>query len=285
MPTTVDAVLLLGWMEREAAVRCLRDDCVFDHPLTDQEAEGMWQTYRSRAEALPERTAAVPQHLPLSPPEQHHANRLLSFLQQMGVKDVLGVLKVNLMQLVVRQYHIVTERSEIYRARCSDPSAWMEECLPTALTNPPVSVTGTQNNLDTTFDIDIPHGEFTFGLTPNGMFAPIQFLRHISVMNVGERMLLWKGYHRCYARVLSATATAADQSGLVALTATTLSPPPTQPSGVKIAGGAAGLDLFGRRPPLFSDFFTDGFFMKVKLRKKRYQLQVRSKWVQIDDSR
>jgi len=284
MPSTVDAVLLLGWMERDAAIKCLREDCVFDHPLTDQEAEGLWQTYRSRAEALPERTAAAPQHLPLSSAEQHHANKLLSFLQQMGVQDVRGVLKINLTQLVARQYFVVTERSEAYSVRCSDPSAWMEEFLPTALTNPPVNVTGSQNNLDTAFDIDIPHGEFTFGLTPNGMFAPIQFLRHVSVMNVGERMLLWKGYHRSYARVLSAAPPAADQSALVALTATTLFPPPAQPGGATVAGGAAGLDLFGCRPPLFSDFFTDGLFMKAKLRKKRYQLQVRSKWVQIDDN-
>ena len=283
MPSTLDAVLLLGWMERDAAIKCLREDCVFDRTLTDQDAKRLWQTYRSRAEALPERTATAPAHLPLSPAEQQHASKLLSFLQQMGVQDVRGVLKVNLMQLVVRQYFVVTERCEEYRARCSDSSAWMEEFLPTALANPPVNVTGSQNNLDTAFDIDIPHGEFTFGLTPDGKFAPIQFLRHVSVMNVGERMLLWKGYHRAFARMLGAASAAEDRSPLVGLIATTLFPPPTQQSGAMVAGGGAGLDIFGCRPPLFSDFFTEGLFIKVRLRRKRYQLQVRSKWVQIDE--
>jgi len=40
--------------------------------------------------------------------------------------------------------------------------------------------------------------------------------------------------------------------------------------------------LCGPRPPLFGDFFDDRFFIKVKLRKKRYELQIRAQVVAVD---
>jgi hypothetical protein len=185
------------------------------------------------------------------------------------------------MELAVRQYHVVIERAAHYRSQCTNAAAWMELLLPTSLTNPPVTVSFTQQNFDTAADIDMPHGEFIFGPMPNGMFCPIQMLRHVTVMQAGQRMLLWAGYHRSYARMLSTTPTAADRSALVALTSNTLVPP-SNVAGVTDVGGTAGLDLWGRRPPLFGDFFADGLFMSVRLRKKRYQLQVRSRWVALD---
>jgi len=44
----------------------------------------------------------------------------------------------------------------------------------------------------------------------------------------------------------------------------------------------AGLCPTGRRPALLADFFDEDLAMKVNLRRKRYQLQVRSTWVEID---
>lgn len=160
----------------------------------------------------------------------------------------------------------------------------MEECLPTSLTNPQVPTTFRQQKFNSAADIDLPHAEFFFGPGPNG-FGPIQFLRHVTVMNVGPRMLLWAGYHRSYARMLSTTPTAADRSALFALTSKILVPPAPNPAtGVTALGAGAGLDLFGLRPALLGDFFTDGLFMRVNLRRKRYQLQVRSTWVALDDT-
>lgn len=41
--------------------------------------------------------------------------------------------------------------------------------------------------------------------------------------------------------------------------------------------------LTGARPPLFGDFFDERFFIKVKLRKKRFELQIRGQIVAIDE--
>jgi hypothetical protein len=281
---TVNGLALLGWMERDAAILFLKNDCCFDSPLSDQQAEDLWRPYRSRAEALPERNVIVPPRLPLSPEEHHHANKFMAFMNQVGARDIKEVLKIDLMQLVVRQFVVVTDRAEGYRLRTNDPNAWMEECLPTSLTAPNITMRVSQQNFDTAADIDLPHAEFVFGPNPAGLFGPIQFLRHVTVMQTINRLLLWAGYHRSYARVLSTTPTAAERSALVALTSNTLVPPPNHVTGVTLAGAATGLDLFGRRPALFADFFAEGFFIKVKLRKKRYQLQVRSKWVALDDN-
>lgn len=282
-PSTVDAVVLLGWMDREAAVKYLQEECVFEPPLTDRQSDELWKRYRTAAEALPERTIVAPQQSPLSPAEQQHAVKFLSFMKQLGIKDIQSVLKINPMQLAVRQYVMITGRAEEYRARCNDLNLWMEECLPTSITSPRLNVTGSQNQLDTSFDIDIPHSEFMFGPTPNGMFAPSQCPRHVTVTNVCEGMLLWAGYHRLYAQVASRAPAAAGQSALVALASNTIVPPPKQPTRDTVVGGNVGLYLYGCRPALFSDFFTDDLIMKIRLRKKRYQLQVRSRCVAIDD--
>jgi hypothetical protein len=282
-PSILDAVVLLGWMERDHAIAFLQNDCVFDPPMTRDAADRLWSEFRQRAESLPPRQIAAPRHLPLTAEEQHHAQRFLGFLRQIGVSEITDVLKIDPFELVVRQYVILTDRAGGYHLRCSNANTWMEECLPTQLTNPQITVTFSQQNFDTAADIDIPHAEFIFAPGPNGAFGPVQLLRHITVMNAGNRMLLWAGYHRTYARVLSTTPTAAERSALVALTSNTLAPPPNPATGVTLAGAGAGLDLFGCRPPLFADFFAEGFFMKIKLRKKRYQLQMRTKWVQIDD--
>jgi hypothetical protein len=282
-PGIVDAVVLPGWFERDPGIAFLQNDCVFDPPLTKEAAEKIWNEFRQRAEALPPRNIVAPPRLALSPQEQHHAQKFLAFLHQIGVREISEVLKVDPFQLVLRQYVVVTDRAEGYQLRCANANKWMEECLPTAVTNPQVTIRYNQQNLDTSADIDLPHAEFIFGPGPNGAFGPIQMLRHITVMNVGNRMLLWAGYHRTYARVLSTTPTAAERSALVALTSNTIAPPQKQATGATTSGAGAGLDLFGLRPPLFADFFTDGLFMKVKLRKKRYQLQMRTKWVAVDD--
>lgn len=283
-PSTVDAVVLLGWMEREQAIMLLQTLCHFDPPLSDKQAEEVWQGFRTRAASLPERNPTIPPDLPFTPAEHQHAQKFLAFLQQVGARDIQKVLKLDPMKLVVHQYIIVTERSEGYRLKCNDPNAWIEEILPTKLTFPQVTVNFGQQGFNTSADIDLPHGEFIFGPQPNGTFGPVQMLRHITVMNLGQRMLLWAGYHRSYAHVLSTTPSAAERSALVALTSNTLAPPPNQATGVTPTGADAGLRLFDRRPALFADFFTDGLFMKVKLHKKRYQLQVRSQLVALDDN-
>ena len=75
-----------------------------------------------------------------------------------------------------------------------------------------------------------------------------------------------------------------ERLSLVALDSGTLTPPSREGtvSGINLPG--PGLDIFGSRPAIFADFFTEGLAMPVYLRKKRYQLQVRAKWVAINES-
>lgn len=42
--------------------------------------------------------------------------------------------------------------------------------------------------------------------------------------------------------------------------------------------------ICGARPPFFADFFNDTFAMTIKLRKRRYELQVRAQVVALDES-
>jgi len=271
-------IALLGWMEADQAVRFLTEECAFDPPLTEACAESLWREYRGRAAALPPREACAPPQMPLSEPEREHAQRFLAFFGSMGIQNV-QVIKVDPMQLVVAQYHIATDLAEGYANRCASDAGWMKEALPTSSANPNVEMRFTRRNLDTDIDIDLPHAEFIFGVNAQGGFGPKELLGHVMVMNVGKRLLLGKGYHRLYARVSNARSAAPHRPLLVALDPSTLVPPsPGAANDPRIANDP-GLSVFGRRPALFADFFTDGLFMPVNLRRKRFQLQVRAKWV------
>jgi hypothetical protein len=96
-------------------------------------------------------------------------------------------------------------------------------------------------------------------------------------------MLLGKGYHRLYARVSSTAGSLPERLSLVALDPGTLTPPPreTVPGD---SGTHPGLDIFGARPAVFADFFTEGLAMPVYLRKKRYELQIQARWVAVNES-
>jgi hypothetical protein len=276
-------VALLGWMESDQAAQFLTEECVFDPPLTASCAESLWREYRERAAGLQPREACGPRQTPLTEPDQEHAQRFLAFFKSMGIQNV-QVIKVDPMQLVVAQYSIATELAEDYADRCASDAGWMKEALPTASMNPNLEVRFTRKNLDTEIDIDLPHAEFIFGVHAHGGFGPKELLNHVMVMNVGNRMLLGKGYHRLYARVSHNRSVAPHRSVLVALDPSTLVPPSSEGAG---AGRASdpGLGVFGRRPALFGDYFQDGLFMPVNLRRKRFQLQVRAKWVALYDDR
>jgi hypothetical protein len=285
MPPTLDGVLLVGWMERDQAVAFLRNDCHFDPSLTDAELEALWQPYRTRVEQLPDRPPTMPQTFSLSAEEQRHAVAFLAFLRQAGNTDVQNVVKVDLRQVAVHQLYVVTERSEGYKLRCSNPAAWLSECLPTSAPQPaPVRLTYRAQALSSEADFDVPHGEWVFGPTsdPSKGLMPQQAARHITMMrSSNNRMLLWSGYHRSYALVLSIPPTANVWPAFAAFSSMMISPPTGQ--GGVTPQGAADFTIFGRRPPLFADFFDTNLCMAVQLRKKRYQLQVRTTLVGINE--
>ena len=71
-------------------------------------------------------------------------------------------------------------------------------------------------------------------------------------------------------------------SAVVALERNTFGDTSNQVAGAGLIVDTAGLCPTGRRPALLADFFDEDLAMKVNLRRKRYQLQVRSTWVEID---
>jgi len=273
-------VVLLGWMEREQAVRFLIGDCIFEQPLTAQGAEKLWNEWRDRAASIPPREAAAPEQVPLTEAESDHAERFLTYLGSLGVAN-LQVLKIDPMQLVVMQHHINVDVAARYSESNQSDDAWMAQTLPLSSGNPDLNIRFTRRNLDTEIDIDLPHAEFIFGVHPQGGFGPKELMGHVTVLTASNRMLLGKGYHRLYGRVMSTGGAMPDRLSLVGIDPTALTSPAGKESGDYPAEDP-GLHIFGQRPPIFADFFTEGLAMPVYLRPKRYQLQVRSHWVAID---
>jgi hypothetical protein len=287
-PNTVRARILPGWMTQDEAINFLTRECV--PPMTAQDAEHTWRQYRQRVEVLAANRAPTPQYLPMNTQESTHASNFMQFLAARGPHQVSRVVKVELRQLVVTQYYVITERAEDYSQRTTSPAEWIREFLPLTVSpaqtrtsfslGPPAS----PHALSSYIEIDVPHGEFALlpanpGLT---VFGAAQFMRHVTGCETQNRLLLKAGYHRSYARVLSAP-TAIVPTALIALELNTCVPPANQPAAVPgVTTGTVGLNPFGRRPALFLDFFTDGLFMDVLQKRKRYQLQVRSTWVALD---
>jgi hypothetical protein len=105
MPT-VDAIVLLGWLERDAAVKFLVNECIFDAPLSEAEAERIWEPWRATVEALPERPALAPERLPI---DSFHAREVRKeFLNRYkGAKNILDVIRIDPMRLVVHQLWVI----------------------------------------------------------------------------------------------------------------------------------------------------------------------------------
>lgn len=271
-------VALLGWMDREKAIHFLTEDCLFDRPVNEADAESLWREWRDRAASIPERAPVTPVREALSEEERSYSERFIEFLGSLGVTNT-QVVKIDPMELVVVQHHVAIEIAMAYTERSNEGAGWMELALPMSFQNPNLNITFTRKNLDTDIDIDLPHGEFLFGVNPHGGFGPKEVLSHISVMELGSRMLLGKGYHRLYGHVANSEGRFPQRLSLAALDPGTLSPPARTAAGNGTSVADAGLSIFGSRPPLFADFFTEGLAMPVVLRRKRYRLQVRSRWV------
>ena len=293
---TLTGVALLGWMEKEQAVQFLTEDCVFDAPLAAGAAEAMWTEAHERAAALPERTATAPAETALTGQEAEHARRFLERMAAIGMPG-LKVIKVDPMELVIAQYHVALDRAAAYFAHSQSEAAWAATALPLSSTTPPLEMKFTRRNYDTDISIDLPHSEFIFGVNlasahidgtspepganHQGTFGPKELLGHISALRVGERLMLGKGYHRIYARIAATEAKYPERLSLLALDPGTITPA-DQADGASSETMAAGLHVFGARPALFADFFTEGLATPVRLRRKQYQLQVHARLVAVN---
>lgn len=283
MPTLKGRVLL-GWYSRDAAVNFLLNECVFDPPIDAAMAEAIWRPYRDLVEALPDRVWTVLPNLGLTLAEVAHAIKFRKFLASTGDQQIGDVQKIDLSALAVIQHMVVTERSDSYINAVTKPGGWLEECLPLASRNSQVQFTVRRTALQTTqTEILLPHAEFLFAADPQGHFVASEWMRHVTATRGVDRTFLTAGYHRSFARVLT-TPTAMVPSAVVAVAVNTLVSPTMPMVAPGVAMGVVDpLCPWGTKAARLKDFFTDGLFMDVDLRKRRYVLQVNATVLAVDD--
>ena len=277
-PGALDAVVLLGWFQKDPAIQYLRSECLFDPPLTETQAESIWSRYRSAVEDLGDRAVSLPARLQMNDFECRSATAFLeTFKHRLRVQSIQDVIKIDPRQLVVRQFYVITDRSDNYANEVCTATGWVKHCLPATPPTPKsIKIFPGMNAVN----VEIPHAEFFFTYNAQTLqFEIPEYLRHISVskFETQERMLLWAGYHRSYARMASAVPDAIVRSALMVLTTdgTLDTSPGAHDQGLRAI-------ICGDTPPLFGDFFDERLVMKVKLRKKRYELHIRANLVAID---
>ena len=269
---TVDALVLLGWMEKDEAISYLQEQCWFDPALTIQQAEELWWKYRQVVDALPERTIQQPTRLPIP---FKRKDSVAEFLRKFKGPEVLDVINIDPMGLLAYQFYVVIDVAERHAKMSS--RQWAKTCL--TAERPVVQMQGRLDNGVVKFSL--PHGEHLFGLQPDGAFRIQQGAAFVSVCEMEGRLLLKAGYHRSFAfcRETRNEPDAKDRSLLVALTKTV-------PPQLDAAFPTQGLrtTVLGSRPPLLSDFFNETLAMAVKLRKRRYEMHIKVDVVPVDDA-
>ncbi|HEY5030766.1 MAG TPA: hypothetical protein VIK39_20355 [Candidatus Angelobacter sp.] len=260
----MDGIVLLGWLSRDEAVKYLREDCIFDPQLTEEQAEAFWAEKKAAVDALPPRLEAAPERLRLSFAEKEAANKFLASIRRKNggnLGSIQEVVKFDPRGLIARQFDITLDQSNKYRN--PEAATWCaRNCLATDRSNAVLNSAPMTNG----WNFPLPHGEFLLGF--NGqVFGIIQGAPHVSVTIVENRTILWAGYHRSYARAAIVNPEIRERSVLAALT--TEGPP------ALAVNQTLRAVLLGERPPLFGDFFDDRLRMLVKLHPKRYELRIR----------
>jgi hypothetical protein len=266
-PQTVRGKVLLGWMPRQEAVKVLTKLCVFDEPLTEPGATGLWEQYRDKVARLAPRNCGQPVTQRMTLGESLEAKRFVKHARQRGGRNIVRVVKCEPLGLVVHQLQLALHRADAHRAAMSDERRRARICLGVGLEEQVQRV----RNESGTVVLELPHAEFFVNFLPNGQLQLMEAARFISIADLGDRTLLWAGYHRAYAvasqtvpegtvRVLLATLIAGDADRL-------LGPDSDRPEVRDM--------VRGERPALLADFFNDDLCMSVNLRKQRPELHVR----------
>lgn len=265
----IETKILLGWFEREAAIQFLTTECVTDPQITNAEAEAIWQTYRDRVQALPDRAHAVPVEYTLSKAERKHKKEFSRGARLMD-HQFDRIAKIDLMDLAVHQLMVLTGRCESkYADEVANDGRWRKLCLRLRPAIIPVVI---RSQTATSVVWDIPHAEFEGAgiVLPNGQkqLSPREFPAWVTVVPCDGRWMLWAGYHRSYARI--AYTNAGDPDGSVDRAAPVVLVE-------NVTGRRFAVEALARAtgscPPLFRDFFNETLFFTVQLRRKRYELR------------
>lgn len=255
--------VLLGWLTRENAIRYLQNDCVFDPPLTAEQAEALWAERKAVVDGL-NRPIPNPSPLDLTQREREARGRFLAQLRNRPGPRMQDVVKLDPRGFVVRQFDVNLDHVTTRYAGCNTPGWCIQHCLPATRAGAQISVSAQGND----WSVGLPHGEFGFGFNGEA-FVIVQGAPHVAVSLLGDRTLLWSGYHRCYARASTVSPEIMDRAVLAAVT-------PEWDSFVANASTELRDSVLGLRPALLGDFFDDRLFMEVELRRKRYEFQIRA---------
>lgn len=268
-PSTVDGILLPGWMEREEAVGWFRDHCWFESALTEADAEKLWATYRDKVEALPERNIQPPQQHPIP---QAHQGLVNQFLARFRGPEVLSVINVDPLDLIAYQRYVVADRCDHHKQQAG---AWAKKFL--VIDRPIAQLPGRVENGVIKFGL--PHAEHAIAMQQDGSFRIQQFDGYVAAVQLGGRVILKAGYHRsfAFARTVINEPDARDRCALVALTRSL--PPELAPN---FPHQGLRTKVLSSRAPLLRDFLDSDLAIAVKLRKKCWEAHFQIVPVNVD---
>ncbi|MGH9200310.1 MAG: hypothetical protein ACRD2A_03635, partial [Vicinamibacterales bacterium] len=189
-------------------------------------------------------------------------DRFLEGQSRVGGK-VKSVVKVNPLELTAHQLGITLDRCDHFKRVCRTRAQWIEQWLDPA----PTSMEGRVRAMVNTINIELPHPEFVLDFDVARGFQVIEAPRFVNLECQPKSTTLMAGHHRVYAYLSSAVALT-DRSILAV-------PSPDRADGsVSVMQGAD--DLCQWCPPIVSDFFDDRLAFHVKMRPRRFELQVRA---------
>jgi tetratricopeptide (TPR) repeat protein len=266
----LSARALLGWMDREQALKFLTEDCLFSVPLTIGVAADIWEFHKAIVESLPGDEPRSPQKLPLSAADLKAARKFRNW--HPGAESVIDFVRLNPMDLVVHQLWASTAIADAYSDKVS-PDKW----LYTALLDPPSESRIKWRRDSDTIIFDLPHSEFFLAgpLQPSLEMRVSEAQGFVTVAFHAGRALLISGYHRTFACAQRALDAENAPRGVLFGVSNQLE-----------AMGSTADDVLsmmeGPRPPRMADFFDNRLFLPVTLRKRRYQMRIHCEVVEVD---
>jgi tetratricopeptide (TPR) repeat protein len=260
---------LLGWMEREQAVKFLTQDCLFSAPLTPDDAEEIWKSHKAIVDNLPPVEPLAAGKLAMSAADLKAARKFRN--KYPGAAGIVDFVRLNPMDLVVHQHWISTAIADGYRDKVT-PDKW----LLTALLDPPSNPRLKSRSAGDDITFDLPHAEFflTVPSQPNEIRVS-EGDGFVTVAVHADRALLLRGYHRTFACAQFAREAVNAPHGVLFAVSDQLA------SIGSLADEVLGM-MAGPRPPRMADFFDDRFFLPVTLRKRRYQMRIHCEVAEID---
>lgn len=252
---------LLGWMTRDEAVRFLTNDCLFPTPLTEQQAQELWQARKEIVDALPHGEAVASETIPLWDADQKVIRQFRS--RHPEADSIVDFARLNPLDLVVHQLWISTEIAAGFSHRVT-PEKWVH----TSLIDPPASSRPGWRREGNALLVDLPHFEFFLaGPRADGEMWIAEAEPFVTVALHAGRGLLLRGYHRTAALGMSLHESGAS-------------------SGSALFGVSNALELMGSdadeihrmmekpRPPRLGDFFDERLSLPVMLRRRQYRMRI-----------